>query len=187
MTSQLAAPPMLLGSAVAAVIGAVIADVGFGEHPTHSAVLGAVAVVVAMLSRRLTAGLMAALPAVAGAVAVQPVLHLGSKSVRPDVLLPGHSNHLLHVVVDEAATAFVQIAVPVLVLVAVAVGARLVWLVVDTVRRPLALVPAPSSPAMRPVLLRVRLVLLGSMLRWCGWAILAARRGPPQAPAHAGY
>jgi hypothetical protein len=176
-----------LGSAVAAVVGAVIADVWFGEHPTHSAVLGAVAVVVAMLSRQLTTGVLAALPAVAGAGAVQPVLHLGSKTVRPDVVLHGHSNHLGHVLVDEAVTAFVQIAVPVLVIFAVAIGARLVRLVVDTVRRPLAPVPAPSSLAILPVLLRVRPVLLGSMLRWCGWAILAARRGPPPAPAHAGY
>jgi len=71
--------------------------------------------------------------------------------------------------------------------VAVAVCARLVWLVVDTVRHPLAPLPASVPVAVRNVLLRVRAVPPGSMLRWCGWAIVAARRGPPLVPAHAGY
>lgn len=173
----------LLGAATAAVLGAVAADVGPGEHPTHSAVLGAVALAVAVLCRRLGSGVVGALPAVAAALAVQPVLHYGSKVVRPAVRNE-HENLLLHLLVDEGATAGVQIALPVLVLAAVAMSTRLVWLVVDAVRRPLELLSAPPTWP-RPVLLSARPVAPGPMLCGCGWALLAARRGPPATPAHA--
>lgn len=172
------APPLLLGSAAVSVAGAVTADVALGEHPTHSVVLGAVAVVVAFLSRRLLPGLVTALPAVAAALSVQPVLHLGSNAVRPEYVPSGHTGHLVHLLVDDGATAGVQIAVPALVLTAVAIGAHLTWLVVHAVRRPSTARPRPWVPA-RPVVGRVQSTPLGSTLRWCGWITASARRGPP--------
>lgn len=186
MTGPGSVSPLLWGSAAVSVAGAVTADVALGEHPTHSVVLGAVAVVVAFLSRRLLPGLVTALPAVAGALSVQPVLHLGAKAVRPESVPHGHANHLLHLLVDDGATAGVQIAVPALVLIAIAIGAHLAWLAVHAVRRrPPTAPPRPWVPA-RPVLVRVQSTPLGPVLRWCGWITASARRGPPAA-THTAY
>lgn len=182
-TSSGSVSPLLLGSAAVSVAGAVTADVAVGEHPTHSVVLGAVAVVVAVLSRQLLPGLVSALPAVAAALSVQPILHLGSTLVRPESVPHGPGNHLAHLLVDAGATAGVQVALPALVVTAVAIGAHLAWLVVHAIRCPLAVLPRPWVPA-RPVLVRVQSTPLGSMLRRCGWTTASARRGPPAPAGH---
>lgn len=184
MASRVIASSLLLGSAATVLAGAVTSDVSLGGKPSHSVVLGAVAFVVAVVSRRLVSGAMSALPIVAAAIAAQPVLHLGVESLHPDAVLGHHSNRLMPGPVDEAVTAAVQIAVPALVVLAVAAVVRLAWLSIDAIRRPpapLSVMPVPP----RRVLLRLRLVPLGSMLQWCGWAILAGRRGPPVAAARA--
>jgi hypothetical protein len=171
--------PLLLGGAASmAVAGALTADVAFGEHPTHSVVLGAVVVLVATL-KRLGGRAIAAFPAVSAALATQPMLHLVSQMARPQTVEHVTHNHwdLRHLVVSEVPTAGVQIAVPALAVVAMMLGAHLLHLLIDGVRRPLAPFSTPSAPP--HVLNPVRARRLGSMLRWCGWAIRAARRGPP--------
>ena len=68
------------------------------------------------------------------------------------------------------------------VVVAVALAARVVDVLTGVVCRPARLlVPAPPAPArtVRPAIDSLR---EGSMLRWCGWIIRSARRGPPPAP-----
>lgn len=174
---------LLLTGAAVAVIGALVADVALGEHPTHSVVLAAVGIVMAMLRQRLARDLVAGVPALAAALAVQPVLHLTSEASRPPGPAHHHANLLLHMVVDEAATAVVQIAIPALVLVAVTICAHLARLLVDAVGAPPAL-PHPPWVAVRSVRGRTRPLQLGSLLHQCGWVILAARRGPPVRPAH---
>lgn len=184
MATGVAVPPLLLGGAAVAVVGSVVADVALGEHPTHSVVLGVVALVVAVLSRRLASGAVSVVPAVAGALAAQPVLHLTSKAVGPAALPHSHENLLVHLLVDAAASAGVQVAVPALVLVLVALVAHLACVLVAAVRRPLAALRVPT-PATPPVLVCVRTEAEGSLLRWCGWVLLAARRGPPTSAAPA--
>lgn len=184
MASRLPAPPLVLSGAAVAVLAGVVADVAVGEHPTHSVVLGVVAFVVAALSRRLASGAVSALPAVAGALAAQPALHLTAESVRPEVAPHSHDNLLGHLVADAAAAAGVQVVVPALVLVLVAMVTHLACLVFATVRRPTAPLPSPS-PGTSRVLVCVRTDAQGSLLRWCGWMLLAARRGPPTVTLHA--
>jgi hypothetical protein len=175
-------PPLLLGGAAAvAVGGALVADVALGEHPTHSVVLGAVVVVVAAL-RRLGCVALTAFPVVSAALAVQPALHLTSERARPQAVAQVAHDHwdVQHLVVSEVPTAGVQIAVPALAVVAATIAAHLLYLLIDAVRRPLAAPCAPCTP--HQVLIPVRARRLGSMLRWCGWVLQAARRGPPPAP-----
>jgi len=186
MASPFVAPSLLLGSAATVVAGAVMSDFALGGKPSHSIVLGAVAFVVSVLSRRLVSGASSALPVVAAAVAAQPVLHLGVEALHPDAVLGHHSNRATPGLVDEAITAATQIAVPALVVLALAAVVRLAWLSIDTIRCSAATAPALPVPSQR-VLLRIRLVPLGSMLQWRGWAISAGRRGPPGAPSRASY
>jgi hypothetical protein len=115
------------------------------------------------------------------AVAAQPGLHLISKIGQPIPVTHDHGG-LLHIVASEAPTASMQIVVPVLVLVAATIGVQLLYLLINALRRPAVATPAPVTigpPAASPTPSR-----LGSMLRWCGWAIRAARRGPPGTLGH---
>ena len=175
---------LLRGAAVAATGAALGADVGLNEHPTHTVVLGFVAVVVWALHRRLMRDTLAlaALPAVSAGLAAQPVLHLASKIGHPPVGAHDHGS-LLHIVASEAPAAGMQVVVPVVALVALSSVAHVLYTLLDVVRSPLALDSAPDAPPARdPGPIRVR--RLGSMLHWCGWAIRAARRGPPLIPGH---
>jgi hypothetical protein len=132
--------------------------------------------------RRLGRRAWAALPAVSAALAAQPVLHLASEMVRPESVAHEHRELMEHLLVTELSTAGVQITVPALAVVAVTIGAHLLSLSIDAVRRPVA---APPPPCAAPhVLIPVRARRLGSMLHWCGWAIRAARRGPPSRIGH---
>lgn len=174
-----ASHPLLRGVAATAATIAVAADTLAGEHPTHSLVLVLVVAVITGLQRYLAPRSTLAVPAVSIALAAQPGLHLISKIGQPIPVAHDHGG-LLHVVASEAPTASMQIVVPVLVLVAATIGVQLLYLLSIAVRRPVVATPAPvamRSPTVSPTSSR-----LGSMLRWCGWAIRAARRGPPNAP-----
>jgi hypothetical protein len=168
--------PLLLGGAATAAAGvALVADVTHGGHPTHLMVLGTVVGVVAVL-RRLGRRAVAAFPAVAAALAVQPALHWTSETRGPDAA-HDHGNVLQHLLVSEVPTAGVQIAVPALGVVAATLAAHLLWLLIGGVRRPQPARFALCAPPQ--VLIPARVRRHGSMLRWCGWTIRAARRGPP--------
>jgi hypothetical protein len=65
----------------------------------------------------------------------------------------------------------------VVAVVAGTVCAHLIRLLVAVVRRPQAMSGAPFAPV--HLLISVRAERLGSMRRWCGWVLQAARRGPP--------
>ena len=169
---------LLGGMAAAAAMIAVAADTLAGEHPTHSLVLILVVAVVTAVQRHLAPRSALAVPAVCIAVAAQPGLHLISKIGQPLPLAHDHGG-LLHIVASEAPTASMQVVVPVLVLVAATIGVQLLYLLSVAVCRPVVATPGPVKirpPAASPTPSR-----LGSMLRWCGWAIRAARRGPPGA------
>lgn len=171
---------ILRGAATVAAVSAVSADVVLDEHPTHSVVLGVVVAVMAAL-RHLGCRAVTAVPAVTAALAVQPVLHLTAELARPHPLGDGHTNPLEHLVTSETPTALVQVAVPALAIVAVTVCAHLLSLLIA--RRPLVTPPVPCAPPYARVAVRVG--RLGSILRWCGWIIRAARRGPPAAAGYA--
>ncbi|GAA5109649.1 hypothetical protein [Pseudonocardia adelaidensis] len=162
------------GTAVAAAVGF---DVLADEHPTHTASLGFVAAVVAVLRLRQAGRHENILAPVAGALVAQPVLHATTK-------LGGHhdvvdGNGLLHVVTADGPGTAMQIAVSALVVVAVASSARFTELLAGVLSRPVRLlvVGPPVARSVRAV--AVRGERRGSMLRWCGWTLRAARRGPP--------
>lgn len=123
---------VLHGAAITAAGVALTADVGLDEHPTHSVVLGVVAVVVWALHRRLMRGTLAAttLPAVSAALAAQPILHLAAKVDRSPVGSHDHAS-LLHIVTSDAPTAGMQVVVPVVALTALASVAHLLYLLLS--------------------------------------------------------
>jgi hypothetical protein len=170
--------PLLAVAATATVVGAVAMDVLANEHPSHTAALGLVAVVVAALRLRLAGRYEGLFSAVSGALVAQPALHSTSK-IGGTVGWGDHPGGLLHVVASDAPATAMQVIVPALIVIAVAFFAQFLRLLIGALRRPLRLVC--SSPLTEPsaVLITVRTRPRGSMLRWCGWAIRAARRGPP--------
>jgi hypothetical protein len=173
---------LLIGAAAAVSISAVAMDVLSGEHPTHTVVLGLVVAVAALLRQRLGGDGASALSAVSSAVAAQPVLHLSAAASQPDAHTHGHHD-LLHILASDVPAALVQVVAPALILVAVAGGAHLLYLLITAVRVPTAWTP-PRFPAVRGVLITIRAVRSGSILRWCGWLVCAARRGPPRLSEH---
>ena len=178
MARRVDASPLLLCSAAAVAAGcALAADVAHGAHPTHVVVLVVVAAVVASV-RRLGRRATAALPTVSAALAAQPVLHVTSEAARPETVAPDHRDLVQHLLMSEVPTAGVQVAVPAVAVITVTLVAHLLYLLIDAVRRPLAV--ALAAPCTAPhVLIPVRARRLGSMLRWCGWVLQAGRRGPP--------
>jgi hypothetical protein len=170
---------LAVGAAIA-VAAAVAFDVLADEHPTHTIGLGIVAAVVAVLRLHLAGRLENVLAPVAGALVAQPALHATTK------LGAGHDtvsgDGLLHVVTEDGPVTSMQIAVTALIVVAVAASARFTELLIRLLSRPVRLltVGPPVAPSIGAV--AVRSGRRGSMLRWCGWIIRAARRGPP-APA----
>jgi hypothetical protein len=177
-------PSVLLRGAAAVVSSTAVAmDVLSGEHPSHAVVLGLAAAVAVLLLRRLREDGVSALPAACGAVAAQPVLHLSAAVGRPAIRAHDHQD-LLHILVSDAPGAFMQVVAPALMLIAVAVGARLLCLLINAVCAPLVGAPRPLAAARR-VPVTIRALRPGSILRWCGWVVFAARRGPPRASGHA--
>jgi hypothetical protein len=163
-----------------AVAAAVAFDVLADEHPTHTLSLGIVAAVVAALRLHLAGRHENVLAPVAGALVAQPALHATTKLGGGHEALGG--NGLLHVLAADGPGASTQIAVTVVVVVAVAASVRFTELLVRVLSRPVRLltVGPPVAPSIGAV--AVRGERRGSMLRWCGWTIRAGRRGPP-APA----
>jgi hypothetical protein len=167
----------LLVAAAATVAGSVAFDVLAGEHPTHTLGLALVASAVAALRVRLAGRHEGLASVVSAAVVAQPALHAASKLLPPTPLV-AHDG-VLHVVTADGPTTLVQTALPVAVVLAVAVTGRLAQLLLSALRRPVRMLVAgpPTSPLRCPTAASTQ--RHGSMLRWCGWSIRAARRGPP--------
>jgi hypothetical protein len=168
--------PLVVG-AVVTFVSAVAFDVFAGEHPTHTLGLAIVALTVAGLRLRLAGRRDGVLAVVSGAVVTQPVLHATSKVGGPVALTA--DGGLLHVVAADGPATAMQIAVSAVIVVAVATSGQLAQLLLSALRRPVQLLLAGSPPALPRVPTHVCTHRLGSMLRWCGWSIEAARRGPP--------
>jgi hypothetical protein len=116
---------------------------------------------------------------VSGAVVAQPVLHATAKL---DTTVTHHaSGGLLHMLLTDGPGAVMQLAVSAAIVIAVATSGRIAQLLLSALRRPvrLLLFSGPPSPARVRAPARRSGRRHGSMLRWCGWSIQAARRGPP--------
>jgi hypothetical protein len=169
---------LLAIAAVASVVAAVAMDVLADEHPSHTAAAVIVAAVVAVLRLKTASRCDGVLSAVGGALGAQPALHAISKLGQP---AGGHEHAgTLHVLASDGPVIAMQVAVPALVVVVAAFCASLVLLLLGALRRPVrSLIFAPADESHR-ILVTTRTIRHGSMLRWCGWAIRAARRGPPK-------
>lgn len=176
MRASVSAPALLIGAAVTTATGLAV-DLWSGEHPTHTALLALAAAVVLALRRWGRGRGVAALPAACVAVMAGPVLHLGSVAAPPASLPHDHAD-VLHVVGSELPSAVLQIGIPAVILLVVATAAHLLHLIIGVIRCPMPDHRAAATPLPR-VLGPIQSDRLGSMLRWCGWAIRAARRGPP--------
>jgi hypothetical protein len=154
---------------------AVFTDAVTTEHPSHIAVLGLVAIVIGALRVKLVGGFDGVFPAVTGALVMQPALHAVSKAAS----FGGGSEHGTVPLAAYGAAPAMQVAVPLLIVIAVASSIRFFELLLSALRRPMRLlITALDAPRIIPP--HARTGRCGSMLRWCGWIILAARRGPPQ-------
>jgi hypothetical protein len=162
-----------------AVAAAVALDVLADEHPTHTLSLGIVAAVVAVLRLHL-AGHENVLAPVAGALVAQPALHATTKLGGSHDAVGGDG--LMHVVTADGPGTSMQIAVSAVIVVAVAASVRFTELLVRVLSRPVRLLTVGPPVAPTACAVAVRSGRRGSMLRWCGWTLRAARRGPP-APA----
>lgn len=169
--------PLVIG-AVVTVVAAVAFDALAGEHPTHTLGLALVALAVAGLRLRLAGRREGVFSVVSGAVVAQPVLHATTKLGSPAT--HHTSGELLHVVVADGPATAMQIAVSVAVVIAVATSGQLARLLLTALSRPVQLlVSGPPPGALAPSSIRLCVRRHGSMLRWCGWSLQAARRGPP--------
>jgi hypothetical protein len=169
--------PLAVGAMVT-VVAAVAFDVLAGEHPTHTLGLGLVALVVAAVRVRLAGRREGVLSVISGAVVAQPALHATAK-------LDGHAvvsapDGLLQVVAADGPGTAMQILVSAAVVIAVATSGRVAQLIFSALHRPVQLLVSGPEPAVQPCeSVRLCTQRCGSMLRWCGWSIQAARRGPP--------
>lgn len=169
--------PLVLG-AVATLVAAIMFDVLGGEHPTHTVALAFVALTTAGLRLWLGGRREGLVAVVSGAVVAQPALHVAAS-------FQANATHhvsggLLHVLITDGPGVAMQLAVSAAVVVAVATCGRAALLMLTALRRPVLLLFSGSPPPVR-VRTQARLCVRrhGSMLRWCGWSLLAARRGPP--------
>jgi hypothetical protein len=170
--------PLVIG-AIVTFVAAITFDVLAGEHPTHTVALALVALGVAGLRLRLGGRREGLVSVVSGAVVAQPVLHATAKL---DTGVTHHaSGGLLHMLLTDGPGAAMQLVVSVAVVIAVATSGRIAQLLLTALRRPvrLLLVSGPPPAARVPAPAGRCARRLGSMLRWCGWSIQAARRGPP--------
>jgi hypothetical protein len=161
------------------VVAAITFDVLAGEHPTHTVALALVALAVAGLRLRLGGRREGLVSVVSGAVVAQPVLHAVTKL---DTSATHHaSGGLLHMLLTDGPGAAMQLVVSAAIVIAVATSGRVAQLLLTALRRPVRLLLVSGPPPAARVLGSARRCTrrLGSMLRWCGWSIQAALRGPP--------
>ncbi|QYN38011.1 hypothetical protein K1T35_12675 [Pseudonocardia sp. DSM 110487] len=170
--------PLVIG-AIVTFVAAITFDVLAGEHPTHTVALALVALAVAALRLQLGGRREGLVSVVSGAVVAQPVLHATAKL---DTGVTHHaSGGLLHMLLTDGPGTAMQLAVSAAIVIAVATSGRIAQLLLTALRRPvrLLLVSGPPPPAHVRTPARRSGRRHGSMLRWCGWSIQAARRGPP--------
>lgn len=131
--SALSARRATVFAASATVAVAVGADVVAGGHPWHTAALGAVAAVLAVLRVRIAEGHNGLFAAISAALLIQPVLHaattLSPSSAETFTFGPGHA-------ATEASVTVLHVLVAALIVTAVAGSEQLFLLVVALVRSP---------------------------------------------------
>jgi hypothetical protein len=175
--SGTAARVSLAFGASASVVAAVLLDVLAGEHPTHTLSLALVALVVAGVPLYMGGRHESVFAIVAAALVAQPALHATSK------LGEGHrvavDDGLMHLVLSDGPGTAMQVATTAAIVVAVALSSRIAELFIGAVLRPVLLLVAAAPAPVRTVHVAIDSLREGSMLRWCGWSLRAARRGPP--------
>jgi hypothetical protein len=177
ISSRPGGPLPLTIAATLTLVAAVAMDVLADEHPSHTAALGLVAAVVAALRLKLTGRYDGVFSAASGALVAQPALYATSKIGGP--VGPDDHSGLLHVLTSDGPATAMQVLVPALIVIAVTSCARFVELILGAPSRPLRLLSSSPFEGVGRIPVTVRTVRRGPMLRWCGWAIDAARRGPP--------
>jgi hypothetical protein len=163
-------------AALFTVAMAVALDIVAGEHLAHTTALGAVAVAVAFARIKLAGRYGLVFSLVSGALVAQPALHAVSRLERPAGSPLGSAT--VQTVADSPVT-LTQVVVSALLVLTAASCSQVVTLLVGTfrrcIRRALVHRPAPTDARPHPT----RTARHGSTLRWCGWVIRSARRGPP--------
>lgn len=183
MDERTTGPLPLTSAAVATVIAAVAIDVGTGEHPSHTAGLALVAVVVATLWVKLAGRRDGVFSAVSAALVAQPALHTLSKLADPVEL--HERGDVVHMLAEDGPRTLMQVLAPALIVIAVALSDRVLELFIGSLRAPLRLLTSPPPDAPRRIVAPVGSISRAWLLRGCGWVIRAARRGPPRVPVPA--
>lgn len=178
-------------AALTTIVVAVAMDVLADEHPTHTLVVGLAAVVVAAARMRLAGRFDGVLASVSGALVAQPALHAASHHA--DAHSESSAEGVVGVAASHGPSSMLQILLPALVVLAVTFCSRIVELLILAARRirpQRRSLPhlTESRSALAPA--AAHTARIGSMLRWCGWALQTARRGPPSrwpSPVHLAF
>ena len=163
-------------AALLAVTIAVASDFATDEHTTHTAGLILAASVAAMVHWCLKRGSDGLALALTCAVATQPVVHLMTKLGDYDF---AHDRDGLTQLAGDGPTTMMEIVAAVIVILVVNAAGRLTATQLARIAYSVLLLLGIEPTRQEAHTEAVRPVRLGSMRRWCGWVLQAARRGPP--------
>lgn len=170
------------GSGTATAIGTAAAaaaawgvDLLAGGHPVHTLLMVGIVAAATACGRRLPRRRGLA-DLISVAALAQPSLHVAGAWAAP--LIPVSDNAAAHHAVPPGTTG-IQVVLSVFIVFAVLACGRAAAGITEFViaRRSRTGAVTGCLPEPRPLLVRVS--RRGSMLRWCGWTLRAARRGPP--------
>ena len=173
--------------AVIATVGAaLVVDVLAGEHPIHTLALVVLVGAVTGLRRWIAPRFRGLLSLLNATIVAQPALHLAGKwlgrSAEGSGLEWPAPAGVWHGLVPDGVTG-TQLAATVLIVAMVLICGAAADLVVGYLRARFPRLAQRSRSVRRPGVRLPRVRRHGSMLRWCGWRLQSARRGPPGAGA----
>ncbi|MBP2371259.1 hypothetical protein JOF36_007032 [Pseudonocardia parietis] len=171
---------------IATVGAALVVDVLAGEHPIHTLALVVLVGAVTGLRRWIAPRFRGLLSLLNATIVAQPALHLTGKwlgrSAEGSGLEWPAPAGVWHGLVPDGVTG-TQLAATVLIVAMVLICGAAADLVVGYLRARLPRLTQRSQSVRRPGVRLPRVRRHGSMLRWCGWRLQSARRGPPDAGA----
>lgn len=172
---------------IATVVAALMVDVLGREQPTHALYLVVLVGTVTGLHWWIAPQFRSLLILLSATIVIQPALHLAGKWLGRSTEASGlewltpPGGVWPHPFSDGVTGP--QLAVSVLSVAMVLICGAATDLVVGYLRARFARLTPRSRSVRRPVTRLSRARRHGSMLRWCGWRLQSARRGPPGAEA----
>ena len=174
---------------ITTVGAALVGDVLAGEHPIHTLALVVLVGAVTGLRRTIAPRFRGLLSLLSATIVAQPALHLTGKWLGRSADGSGFEwpapAGVWHGLVPDGVTG-TQLAATVLIVAMVLICGAAADLVVGYLQARFPRLTQRSRWVRRPSVPLPRVRRQGSILRWCGWRLQSARRGPPGAGAAPG-